>query len=431
MLTFFELKTKKIYLMALVSTFVLTSVIIEPHCQAQPNLLQSPDNTLILAKAKKNKKSKKATSQNVEKKIQEHHLSLNKKTHRVKYPFSVSPQLKTPVDFWIMVYTKYDREYEIFHDTENLGIIYSVLNFSKLYNNPALDKRARLAILRPKLAEEEKRIKEMLLRIHEFQNQPALLNDEEKRIMKLFSNDPNPNKFIEAANAKRIRAQTGIRNKFEEAIQHSGAYIEEFNPYAYSKVGASGMWQFMPATGKLYGLQIDQYADQRNDPFLAARAAARLLKNNYEALGTWYLAMNAYNSGLGTMKNAVKATGGTDIGNIIQNYRGGVYGFASRNFVPSFLAVLHITHRYPQYFKSLKPDSKIIFETYHLKESTYLGNLAAGAGIPIEKILELNHHFSEKVKNNSLKIPAGYTIRIPKGTTKKFSLAEQNLKKSN
>jgi membrane-bound lytic murein transglycosylase D len=376
------------------------------------------------------------------------HFSRTRANQAMSGKFIVPPDLKTPVDFWKMVYSKYDRNSEIFHDTENLKVIYSILDFTDLYNNDALTKEQRKALFQPRMDAEEERIKAMLLNIHDKQYQPERLSKEEHRIWELFKDDPNPSKFLEAADEKRIRAQTGIRNKFLEAVRYSGGYIDQFeeifanyglpieltrlaivesmyNTKARSKVGASGLWQFMPSTGRLYGLEINRYVDERNDPIKATHAAARLLKSNYEALGTWPLAINAYNSGRGTMSNAVSAMGTTDISVIITNYRGGVYGFASRNFYPSFLAALEVANHYPKYLGEVQRDQVFNYDTYYVKSPIRFGDLALGAGVIPEVLMEYNPYFQEEVINDQIKLPPGQEVRIPKGSGNQFAQAEQ------
>lgn len=395
------------------------------------------------AKDKKKKKQKEG-----EEPAEANHFSHPRSGKVVSRSFVVPPELKTAVDFWKMVYSKYDRNSEIFHDTENLKIIYSVLDFTDLYNNDALTKEERRALFDPRMEAEEARIKEMLLTIHEKQYQPERLSKEERRIWELFKDDPNPDKFLKAADEKRIRAQTGIRNKFLDAVRYSGAYIEEFeeifmshglpieltrlaivesmfSPKAQSKVGASGVWQFMPSTGRIYGLEINRYVDERNDPLKATHAAARLLKSNYEALGTWPLAINAYNSGRATMSNAVSAVGTTDIATIIMNYRGGVYGFASRNFYPSFLAALEVANHYPKYLGQIQRDQKFKYDTYYVKRPICFSDLANGAGVLPEVLMEYNPFFQTGVVDDQIKLPTGQEVRIPKGSEKQFAQAEQ------
>ncbi len=134
-----------------------------------------------------------------------------------------------------------------------------------------------------------------------------------------------------------------------------------FNPQAKSKVGAYGLWQIMPNTAKLYGLNVDENVDERGDTRRATHVAAQLLAENYRSLQSWPLAINAYNSGQGTLQAAIRQLGTRDIGTIIQQFRGGVYGFASRNFYPSFLAALEVYNNYPRYFGTLRRESSLSY----------------------------------------------------------------------
>jgi peptidoglycan lytic transglycosylase D len=405
----------------------------------------TPPDGIAIAQTKVKREKKNKRSQGIESEV--NHFSSSHSDKAIRRIFVVPPELKTAVDFWKMVYTKYDRNFEIFHDTEKLNVIYSVMDFSDLYNNDALTPEERKTLFQPRMDAEEARIKDLLLHIHELQYQPEKLSKEEHRIWECFKDDPNPNKFLEAADEKRIRAQTGIRNKFIDAVRYSGAYIDEFeeifsnnglpieltrlaivesmfNTRAQSKVGASGIWQFMPTTGKLYGLVINRYVDERNDPIRATQAAALLLKSNFDVLGTWPLAINAYNSGRATMSHAVNTMGTTDIATIITNYHAGVYGFASRNFYPSFLAALEVANHYPMYLGEIQRDEKFVYDTYYVKNPIRFGDLATGAGVLPEVLMEYNPYFQEEVVNDLIKLPSGQEVRIPKGSGNQFAQAE-------
>ncbi|HCU24186.1 MAG TPA: hypothetical protein DF383_04135 [Deltaproteobacteria bacterium] len=403
---------------------------------------QAATKPVALGEAKKKNKKGKAPAESRNQLTREEGRKL---TH---YNFEIPSELRPAVDFWKLVYSKYDRRQEIFHDTQNLKIIYSVLDFSDLYVSPLSDTERR-NLRRTRIDAEKERIRAILLRLGQGGFQEADLSAEEKRIARLFQDDPNPGKFLEAADADRIRSQTGIQDKFIAGLKNCGEYIEEieeifsshgvpteitrlvfvesmFNTKVRSKVGASGIWQFMPATGKLF-LNIDAVADERDDPIYASHAAARLLRDNYAALGTWPLAINAYNSGRATMSRAVAAMGGKNIATIILNYRGGVYGFASRNFFPSFLAALEVANHYPKYFGDLKMKPKLQYEYYTPRNAVFFGQLASLAGAEPSRIAKLNPHFSEGVLADLKKVPAGYRLRIPQGSQARFAQAEDRL----
>jgi membrane-bound lytic murein transglycosylase D len=118
------------------------------------------------------------------------------------------------------------------------------------------------------------------------------------------------------------------------------AFIESsFNLQARSKVGASGVYQVMPETGRDY-LIVTPEIDERNDPIKASRAAAKLLALNYKILGEWPLAITAYNHGVGGISRAMREKGTKDIVKLINEYRGRNFGFASKNFYSGFLGLL-------------------------------------------------------------------------------------------
>ncbi|HEX5032944.1 MAG TPA: lytic transglycosylase domain-containing protein, partial [bacterium] len=316
-----------------------------------------PEPVAEVAPAKKEKK--KAKKGHKQEKGPANQLTNEAGRKLVHHDFVVPPELKSAVDFWKLVYSKYDRRYEVFHDTRDLSRIYSVLDFSDIYVSSLSDSERRV-LRKERIRDEKERIRAILLRLAAADYTLGQLDREERRIYDLFKSDPDPDKFYAATEDGRLRSQTGIQDKFLTGLAASGEYMEEiedifssygvpveitrlvfvesmFNTKARSKVGASGIWQFMPGTGRLY-MNIDGVADERNDPILASHAAAKLLRDNYQALGTWPLAINAYNSGRATLSRAVDSLGTSDIATIILNYSGGVYGFASRNFYPCFLA---------------------------------------------------------------------------------------------
>ena len=132
-----------------------------------------------------------------------------------------------------------------------------------------------------------------------------------------------------------------------------------FENRALSNAGAAGIWQFTRGTGRLY-LNVNRKVDERLDPAKAARAAARLLHDNYGALGSWPLAITAYNHGRAGMMRA-QSEAGSEITKIIDTYRGPLFGYASMNFYSEFLAAVDVYNNYEQYFGQLtldKPSTK-------------------------------------------------------------------------
>ena len=127
-----------------------------------------------------------------------------------------------------------------------------------------------------------------------------------------------------------------------------------FQPTAMSKAGAAGMWQFIRSTGRRY-LRIDGAVDERLDPYRSTEAAAQLLSYNYRLLGSWPLAITAYNHGAEGMRRARDQLGTDDIVRIVRQYQSPTFGFASRNYYCSFLAAMRLDRDPEKYFGNVTP----------------------------------------------------------------------------
>src|SRR5262249_40035971 len=171
----------------------------------------------------------------------------------------------------------------------------------------------------------------------------------------------------------RIHTQRGVTERFRAGIVRSGRYLDSFKrimedngvPAAFallplveasyenarSSAGAVGVWQFTRGASLGY-LSVGRRVDERLDPVKSARAAAKLVKANYDALGSWPLAITAYNHGRGGMLRA-KAEHGSDLPTIINQYDGPLFGYASMNFYTEFLAAIDVYEHRQEYFGSL------------------------------------------------------------------------------
>src|SRR5262249_5095074 len=125
-----------------------------------------------------------------------------------------------------------------------------------------------------------------------------------------------------------------------------------FNRYARSKCGAVGLWQFTRSTGKEY-MTVNGGRDDRLNPARATEAAAQLLLHNHDLLGSWPLAITAYNYGTSGMMRAVEATGGGDYCEILRRWDGPRFGFASKNYYSEFLAALQVYQYREAYFPGI------------------------------------------------------------------------------
>ena len=276
--------------------------------------------------------------------------------------FPLPDVLRPNVTFWKRVFAVFDRNGGLLHDMEDVSIVYHIW-----YNDLPSDAPLRQGMI----DEARSRYRAILGTLAD--GKLLDLTDDEQRVWELFKGRQHPMAFRAAMNTMRF--QGGMRSRFAEGLVRSWSYLPEmeqifaevgvpleltrlphiessFENRALSKVGAAGMWQIMPATGRLY-LRVDRHVDERLNVRAATLAAARILRDNYEKLGTWPLAITAYNHGANGMQRAVDTVGTTDFSVIVQRYRGPLFGFASQNFYAEFLAALEVSQNYKQYFGDL------------------------------------------------------------------------------
>ena len=180
------------------------------------------------------------------------------------------------------------------------------------------------------------------------------------------------------------------------------------NPKARSRVGAMGLWQFMPATGREYKLYFNQYMDDRMDPELATEAAARYLKALHRMFGDWEVALAAYNCGPGNVRRAIRRSGG-------KRTFWGIYNHLpreTRSYVPQFQAMMYVLRHAEEHNLILEePSFPIPYETVQFNHEVDLERLAELSGICIEDIEELNPSVLRR------RIPAShkhYALKVPK-----------------
>ncbi|EDM45346.1 Peptidoglycan-binding LysM [unidentified eubacterium SCB49] len=160
------------------------------------------------------------------------------------------------------------------------------------------------------------------------------------------------------------------------------------DPRAQSRVGATGLWQFMFATGKMFDLDVNSYVDERSDPILATEAACKYLNSLYQSLGDWDLALAAYNSGPGNVAKAIRRSGGyTNYWNIRPHLPRETAGY-----VPAFLATMYLFEYADEHgFNSTGPKYPYIAtDTIHIKKQISFDQIATVTNLPVEEIEFLN-----------------------------------------
>lgn len=178
-----------------------------------------------------------------------------------------------------------------------------------------------------------------------------------------------------------------------------------YNTHAVSHAGATGMWQFMQGTGKMYGMEQNFWIDERRDFEKATRAAAKYLKSLYERFGDWYLALAAYNAGPGRMARAIQKHDTNDFFAISSR---NTLKLETRDYVPKYLAQLIVYKNYLKYGFTMPADMPLLFSTIEAPASTNIYWLADELGVSYELMRDLNPALKLPITP-----PHAYKIRVP------------------
>jgi putative membrane-bound lytic murein transglycosylase D len=178
------------------------------------------------------------------------------------------------------------------------------------------------------------------------------------------------------------------------------------NPRAVSRVGATGLWQFMYSTGKRYNLQIDSYVDQRRDPLAATHAAARYLRDLYGLYGDWTLVIAAYNCGPGNVNKAIRRAGGK------RSYWDIYYYLPreTRGYVPAFIAANYAMRFADQHgIRPRNMEMPKTTDTVVVQGKMHLEQVARVLGLPLQQLRDLNPQY----KHDMLTMDSGNPLRLP------------------
>ena len=219
---------------------------------------------------------------------------------------------------------------------------------------------------------------------------------------------------------------------FEESLDNYNIPLEvkylaivesALKPRAKSRVGATGLWQFMFGTGKEYGLNVSSYVDERSDPVKSTEAASKYLAKLYEIFGDWDLALAAYNSGPGNVSKAIRRSGG------YENYWN-IRPFLPREtagYLPAFLATMYIFEFAEEHgFNKQRPQYHYVeTDTIHIKKMITLDQVSDLLEVPIEELQFLNPSYKLDI------IPfiegEDYTLRLPRSVVGKFVSNEDSI----
>lgn len=359
---------------------------------------------------------------------------LNDFENRISDDFNVPEGLRKRVGFWFDIYSLYDSNKRVIHHSRYPWIIFKVVDVTEIINSNT----PRVRWLRNVKAD-----KAVATELQNIKNALALISkkgaiDTSDEYQNLIATALAPLEGSDKAKAKEalnnIRVQTGQKNFFANGLESSPLYLQgmeeifqnhnlpveltrlpfvesSFNHQAVSKVGASGIWQFMDYTGKSF-MTVNEHIDERKSPFKATEAAARLLKENHMILHrSWPLAITAWNHGPSGIRKAIKSAESKEIADIVNGYQSRTFDFASSNFYSEFLAALY-TEKYKEYlFQDLKFERTLDLHTVKLARSISAKELLRRSGLSKEDFIFFNPDLNVALARN-ISIPSGFSLMV-------------------
>ncbi len=321
--------------------------------------------------------------------------------------YAPSPELPVPkalvpqIEFWVDVFARYSYDQVVLHDRNDVSVVYEVLTLTETpwvvsasgyYEDPIEAARSYYA--------------DVLARLCFAWPMPGELGA--FRVADLISPPRAKSVFCRASD--NIRAQRGLRESFAQSVAASRIYLAAmkkilrqegvppelayiphvesgFRPGVTSAAGAAGMWQLTRETAAAYVEDLGYgAADQRYEPFAATRIAARHLRRAFEQLGSWPLAVLAYNHGLPGVARAREVLRADEVGVIVLGYKGPGFGFASRNFYAEVIAAIHVAQNAGRYFPDLEGHQFV----YVVQRGDSLWSIARQHGVTVDMLRVAN-----------------------------------------
>jgi len=309
-------------------------------------------------------------------------------------PFVVPKGLESAVEFWKQVFTRYSEHELVFHDPTDHSKVYSVLSVPE--NKPATQ---------------------------------GIINNEYARITAAYNL---------RRTGGQVRSQRGAKEQFvishnrslkyiarmkkifrEEGLPAELAYLPHvesaFDLNAQSRAGAVGLWQLMPLAASRF-LRTSNTYEGRKDPYASTRAATRIFKENYQALGNWPLAVTAYNYGATGVFKAAEAVGTDDLVEIIRRYNHPWFSYEPKNFYAEFLAVVELMKNEESLAIAGQKHHPFRLREVVLKRAVPIEPLLKTAAISQSQFLAWN----EDLANDAKALPAGYAVKIPEERVERF-----------
>lgn len=351
--------------------------------------------------------------------------------------FTTDPFVRRQVRFWEAIFQKYRSNSIVIHDMDDPLAMIDVIDFDRYITNDG-------KITSVEDSDQTELVRKYIDRYNIGVERFAKLKDGalkfgaiEQRLFEVYNREPQMLARLYSGNI-RFRGQGGLADTFIAAANRAQEYLpymedtfrryglpialtrlpfveSMFNLHARSKVGASGLWQFMPDTAREY-MYVGQIIDERNNPYKATHGAAQLFLTNYKELGAWPLAVTAYNHGRGGMSRAIRDLKTSQLGTIILNYKSPSFGFASKNFYAEFLAAVRT-------YETLKRTGLVVarrsnqpIDVITLTKPMSLQEISRVTRLPTESIIKHNPCLTATAATKGLAtpLPKNYEIRIPK-----------------
>src|SRR5262245_38133796 len=299
-------------------------------------------------------------------------------------PFPTPAGLESSVNFWKKIFSEYGLSQMIYFDPEDMSKIYDVVD-----------------------AGEESRSNDYI-------------NSERARVA-----------AANGVDIERVKVQRGVKERTAAGIKRSGRHIAQiqqilrdaglpvelsylpivessYDNYARSSVGALGLWQFMPTTGRQY-MRVNRAIDERRDRLESTRAAAAYLQQAYETLGSWPLAITSYDYGIGGIARATGEVGSNELTDLIERHNSRNWGFAPKQFYAEFLAAVEIGTNLGQYFPGLELDAAVPIQEMELPANTSIASLMKTHRLSRDQLLGWNPALNASTNV----VPAEYRVKIP------------------
>lgn len=350
--------------------------------------------------------------------------------------FPCPDALRGRVNFWVHVFSRWGKKQAILHDPNVPERVYSIIDTGE-----GCSRRVK-----KKINKERKRIKTALYNAALKLESGKPLSGEDKHLASMFP-DAKPTDLRRAS--ENIRCQGGVRESYLAGLERFRQYeymVDEilaqyplspdirylpfvessYNPKAYSKAGAAGMWQIMPRTARVLGLELNAAVDERLEPEAATHAAARYLTDAKKQLTSLArridpsiseeeinpFVITSYNYGVNGMKRAIRQVK-PDYLAVLNRYRSPSFQVAVKNFYSSFLAARHVALNTEHFFGKISPRPVRNFTTVALKDNTSVERVKQVFGVSEEELRPINLGLTRFIWNGWRLIPAGYQLKLP------------------